>query len=725
MSVADIGTPIPRVDAYEKATGTAEYVADLKFEDLMYARTVRSDCPRGTIDRINYPDLPDGYTVVDWRDIPDCGNNRILMIADDWPVFAVKEVRFIGQIIALVVGPDRQILDELIGHIEVDYRRKTPCYTIQDAVSLAGGAVHGPDNLFAEYRIEHGNPVDAFRRAEKIIEEEFSTGYQEHIYLEPQGCVAVWEDGRFAIYASTQCPFYVQKAVAHALGCGKDTVRVIQPHIGGGFGGKEHYPDVLATAAAVAAKKVGKPVQLILDRQEDIRFTPKRHPSLIKIRTALDAADEIIGMDIDIKLNSGAYTTCSAVVLQRVVLHATGVYNFSNVLINGGAYATNMVPSDAFRGFGAPQAIFAIEMHMNHLAHEVETDPLELKRRHFYKKGDKTTTGGTLYDHVLLGNMLDTIRQFSGYKRKYGNERSGGADAQLDPHKGDQVLQRGLGISIFNHGCAFTGSGEQHLINGTVALEKGIDDRVRIFAAGVDMGQGVLTTFRKVVAAILDLSISDVLYDRPDTDLVPDSGPTCASRSIMVVGYLLQEAAKELRASWIDGEAIRIERAYKHPDYLHWDQESFSGDAYPSYGWGINAVEVEIDSATFEATVLNIWTIYDVGIPIDRRIVEGQAQGGMIQALGYAGLEKLNAHDGAFRQVSMADYAIPTSMDFPPVATDFVENPYPYGPFGAKGAGELVFDGAAAAFGAAVEAATDKRVYRIPITPEYLAELLS
>jgi CO/xanthine dehydrogenase Mo-binding subunit len=237
------------------------------------------------------------------------------------------------------------------------------------------------------------------------------------------------------------------------------------------------------------------------------------------------------------------------------------------------------------------------------------------------------------------------------------------------------------------------------------------------------MGQGLLTTFRKVVAGTLGIAIADVLYDNADTDLVPDSGPSCASRSIMIVGYLLQEAARQLRAEWREGREQEVWKDYSHPPHLQWDQDRLQGDAYPTWGWGVNAVEVTVDPVTFEVTTENAWTVYDVGYPVDRLIVEGQAHGGMNQALGWAGLESLETRDGAFQQASMADYCIPTSLDFPPTSTELWENPYPFGPFGAKGAGELVFDGGAPAFALAVQDALGTEIHQLPLTPERIMAL--
>ncbi len=705
--MASISAPVQRLDAIPKAEGRAPYLADLRFDkSMLHARIVASTCARGRVRSIRYPDLPQGYAAVDARDIPAGGTNRILMIKDDWPVFADPEVRFRGQTVALLVGPDRAVLASLVARTTVEYTEAKPVLSIDDSLALVGGPLHGTDNLFADYTVVKGDPDAAFARATDAVEEQFSTGAQEHVYLEPQGCVAVPESGRMTLHVSTQCPFYVRKAVAHALGWPRERVRVEVPEVGGGFGGKEHYPDVLATAAAVAALKTGRPVRIVLDRAEDMRVTCKRHPSRIRFRTALDDHGSVLGMEIDTVLDAGAYETCSPVVLQRALFTSTGVYDIPNVRVHGRAVATNVVPSDAFRGFGAPQALFAIEMHMDHLARRAGADPVDFRRRAFIRQGGTTLTNGRIHEEVLLGPMLDRILAASGYRAK--------AVAQ--------GIGRGIGISFAAHGCAFTGSGERDLIKARVGLRKHADDRVVILAAGVDMGQGLATAFRKVVAGSLGIPLASVQYDRVDTDLVPDSGPTIASRSTMVVGHLLELAARDLKDRWRDGEEQEAWQDYAHPPHLAWDPTTLQGDAYPAWGWGVNAVEVAVDVATREVAVVKAWAIYDPGVPVDRAALEGQAHGGMVQALGWAGLEKLENRGGEYRQATLADYAIPTSLDAPPIEVDFVENPYTLGPFGAKGAGELVFDGAAAAFAMAVQQAVGAEFHDLPLTSERIAE---
>jgi len=704
--MASISAPVQRLDAVPKAEGTAVYLADLAFEGLLHARIVPSTCARGRVRSIRWPELPPGYAVVDARDIPAGGVNRILMIKDEWPVFAGDEVRFRGQTVALLVGPDRSVLASLVARTRVDYAETKPVLSIDDSLALVGGPLHGTDNLFADYAVVKGDPDAAFARAAAVLEEQFSTGAQEHVYLEPQGCVAEPCGSRITIHSSTQCPFYVRKAVAHTLGWPRERVRVQVPEVGGGFGGKEHYPDVLATAAAVAALKVGKPVRIVLDRAEDMRVTCKRHPSRIRFRTALDDRGAILGMEIDVVLDAGAYETCSPVVLQRALFTSTGVYDIPNVRVRGRAVATDVVPSDAFRGFGAPQATFAIEMHMEHLARRAGADPVDFRRRFFMRQGGTTVTNGRIHEPVLLERMLEKVLDASGWRAKAGGRGTG----------------RGIGISFAAHGCAFTGSGERDLIKARVGLRKRPDDRVEILAAGVDMGQGLATAFRKVVAGALGIPVASVQYDRADTDLAPDSGPTIASRSTMVVGHLLELAARDLKERWRDGEPQETWRDYAHPPHLCWNPETLQGDAYPAWGWGVNAVEVAVDPVTREVSVVQAWAVYDVGVPVDRLALEGQAHGGMVQALGWAGLEKLENRGGEYRQATLADYAIPSSLDAPPIEVDFVENPYPLGPSGAKGAGELVFDAAGPAFAMAVQQAVGAEFHDLPLTPERIAE---
>lgn len=708
---ARISIPVRRIDAKEKAGGWAKYIGDYQFENLQHGRFLRSERARAKILEIKKPVFPEGYYYIDASDIPDVGKNNIQMIKDDWRVFAVDEVRYIGETIAIILGPDKQKVLDLLEAIEVVYEDLVPAFSFDDALACKGGPVFGDNNIFAEYLLNVGNTDNAFKLADKIVEGKYETGFQEHLYMETQGLVCTWEDEKITIYASAQCPFYIRKSVAGTLGVPLGDIRVRQVTTGGAFGGKEHFPDVIATPLAVAVNKIKKPVSMIYDRIEDISFTSKRHPSKIKIKTGLDKDHNIIAMEIDTLVNGGAYESSSPIVLQRAILHGLGVYNIPNAKIIGRAVASNTFPSDAYRGFGAPQGLFAIEMHMSHIAKELGLVSADFKRKHFIKTNDTTITNSKMHDDVKLEEMFTKIDEMSDYSSK------------VKRYENDPV--KGIGIAFVNHGGGFTGNGEQVVIKGDVKLKRLENNKVGLYVSVVEMGQGLQTTLRKIASQELGLDYLDIVYDNPDTDEVPDSGPTCASRSIMVVGYLVQECAKKLKAKWDEGVGVSTTHEYKHPEEFVWEQETLQGDAYPSYGWGINVIEVEIDPVTYEVKTTGIWAVWDIGVAIDETIMQGQSAGGIIQALGYASLEKCELKNGAFMQHTMADYTIPTSMDFPGVETAFIDNPYKYGPSGAKGAGELVFDAAPPAYAEAVQNAIGKRIYDIPVTPEMIMEALN
>ncbi len=705
-----ISTSVRRVDAVSKASGKAMYISDYEFDGLLYARVLRSEKPRAVITSISVPELPDGYYYIDAKDIPENGKNNIHMIKEDWHVFADGEVRFVGESIALVVGPEKEKVLDILNRIKISYEDKEPAYTIEEGLACKGGPIHGKDNLFGEYNLIKGDPDTAFKDAARIVEGTYRTGFQEHLYMEPQGMVGVWEEGKLTIYASAQCPFYIRKSVAGVIGVEESAVRIKQVTTGGAFGGKEHFPDVIAAPLAVAVNKIRKPIELIFDRIEDISYTCKRHPSKITIKTALDKENNIIGMDLDTVVNGGGYESSTLIVLQRALIHGLGVYNIPSAHVRGRAVATNTFPSDAYRGFGAPQGLFAIEMHMSQVAKEIGMLPSEFKRKYFIKTGDVTVTNTTMKDVVKLEEMLQAAEEMSGYPEKIKKYAE-------NPYKG-------IGISFVNHGGGFTGNGEQEIIKGVVRMKRTGDKTAALYVANVEMGQGLQTVLRKIAAKELDLSYTDIEYNNPDTDIVPNSGPTVASRSTMVVGYLIQECAKKLKERWNEGVGVETTHQYKHPEGLVWEQDTLQGDAYPAYGWGINVVEVEMDPITYEINTTGVWTVFDVGVPMDETIMAGQVSGGVIQALGYASIEKCEIVNGRFRQHTMADYVIPTTVDFPEIKNVFIDNPYRYGPSGAKGAGELVFDAAAPAYADAVQQLTGKNIYEIPVTPEMVMGVL-
>ena len=710
MQATKIGDRIVRVDAVQKARGEAVYVCDMTLPDMQYAYMVRSTIARGRIKAIHVPELPEGYYFISAKDIPAQGKNELWMIAKDWRCFAEDYVLYVGETIGLVVGPDRSVLKRIKAQIKIDYEEQTPAVTIDDGIHCVGGPMFPEknSNVMCELFCEKGRPMDeVFAEADEVFEETIETPYQEHVHLETNSAIADMEDGKFVFYASAQCPFDIRKSIAGLLDIPYDDIIVRQCTTGGAFGGKEHFPDVLCGALLVAENKIRKPIKMVFDREEDTQFSVKRHPSKCIYKTAVKDG-KITGVYGHIYYNCGAYLSSSYVVLQRGVFHGNGVYTFDNTYLKGEGIGTNMFPSCAFRGFGAPQTLFAIETHLDHLAHHLGVDPLEFKMQYLAKKGDETTTNGHIIEEVKLPEMLDVITRESDYWRKAKEYKPG--------------CGRGIGIALYNHGGAFTGNGEQAIIKAHARLVK-TGDRVSIQVGSTEMGQGFKTSLRKICAATLGVSIDQIEYLDPDTSKVVDSGPTAASRSTMIVGRLVERAAQEMKERWSEGD-FTTEVEYEHPDGYPWDQATFRGDAYLGYGWGVACVEVEVDKLTNEVKTLGVWSSNEIGKAIDELIVHGQINGGILQSLGYGSMEKLEVKGGRFKQKSMSDYVIPTSMDFPKQFYHIQENPYPWGPYGAKGMGELVFNGASAAYVDAVERALNTRFTSIPIPPEAIEEAM-
>ncbi|MFA5006759.1 MAG: xanthine dehydrogenase family protein molybdopterin-binding subunit [Candidatus Izemoplasmatales bacterium] len=692
----DIHDTVVRRDAAAKIAGRATYVGDLPIAGVLHARTVRSTIAKGEILSIAVPPLPQDCFVVGAADVP--GENAVRIIFKDMPVFADGEVRYIGEPILLVCGPDRAVVFDLAARVVVRYREDVPVF----ANVVAG----------ARYAYSKGDPEKAFAEAVRTVRESFSTGYQEQAYIEPQGMVGYPEDGgKVTLVGSMQCPYYVKNAVVGVLGCAEDRVRVIQAETGGAFGGKEEFPSLTGAQVAVAVRKTGRPVSLLYERTEDVETTTKRHPSTIELTAALDCDDRVVGLMATVAIDAGAYLGLSGVVLSRALIAATGAYTVPHLRVEGTAYLTNTVPTGAFRGFGAPQMFFAVEMFMGHLAARAGVDPIAYRRRHLARRGDLTSTSGLYRDPILVDGMIDRVLERSDYRRKVREFKKGDA-------------WRGIGLSVFFHGCGFTGSGEADHIKARVRLDKDSAGTVTIRIASVDMGQGAATALSKIVAAVLGRPLETVVFPHPDTDLAPDSGPTVASRTTMIVGGLLARAALRLKEEWTEGSAQSVEERYVQPEGIVWDEERFLGDAYPAYSWGVVAVEVEVDRRTFQVDLKGVWSCYDAGTAIDPLLAEGQADGGLTQGIAYGYLERMEVKDGRVRQKNLTDYMIPTAVDVCPADTVFIENPYAFGPFGAKGLGELTLVGGAPAVAAAIEHAIGRKISSIPATPESIMELI-
>ncbi len=679
-----ISQSVVKKDHAPKVSGRSVYVADYPSEGVLCGKLLRAKVARAKVLRVEVPELPEGYFYVDAKDVP--GDNNVNIVLDDTPVFCRETVEYIGEPIAMLCGPDPKVVERLRDACKVEYEELTPVLDLRAATEQ-----------FFDYNFGHGDVDKAFAEADKVYDEEFETGYQEQAYLETQGMMAEPEEGgRMFVHGSSQCAYYIHGAVARVLGCGPSGVHVLQDVTGGGFGGKEAFPSILGCQVAVAARKCGKSVRCVFDRREDMEYTSKRHPSLCRYRVAVKDG-RVTAMDIDVIFNAGAYSTLSAVVLQRGIIAAPGIYNVPNVRVHGCARKTNTSPCGAYRGFGAPQTFFAVEMIMDHIARDLGVDSLAFKEAHLVKQGDTTSTCGKYHFPVPIPVMIDEIDKACDYRAKRA--------AYAKPQTGR--FRRGIGMSMYFHGAGFTGSGERDLIKAVAKLRKYKDGTVEVLASNGEIGQGVRTTFPKIVAHELNIPLDKVYYSHPDTARVPDSGPTVASRSLMVVGELLRRAAIKLREQWVDGEEQEVEERFKEPDFMiPFYIDKFEGDAYPTYAWAVNAIELEIDTHTGLAKVLGAYGSFDVGTPIDYNVVLGQMEGGFLQGIGYASIEKMDYDaKGRIRNNSFSDYLIPTAKDVPNLKCMLHVEKYPDGPYGAKGAGELPLVGAPGAYLEAMEQA--------------------
>ncbi len=724
-----------RVEGLSKLTGRALYVDDLSVDGCLWGATVRSPSPRGRIRSIRFGDSVDWseFTVVDHRDIP--GSNSVFLIEEDQPVLAADRVQHLHEPVLLLAHPDRDSLRRAVAVVDIEVDPEPPVLDFR--ISPRPDQIqYGDDNVLKHLRIEKGEVERALTKAPHVIEGVYETGAQEHVYLETQGMVAWEDDGVITVTGSMQCPYYIVDAFKHALDRPEDRIRIIQSATGGGFGGKEEFPSGIALHAALLALKAGRPVKLIYERSEDMAVSTKRHPSRVRHRTGVDADGRLLAQDIEVVLDGGAYVTLSPVVLSRSIIHAAGPYACEHVRIDGRAMLTNSPPFGAFRGFGAPQGLFACERHMDRIAAELGIDPVELRRINLIREGDSTATGQVIRDGADRVAVMERALELSEFDERRAEHSVFNAV--------EQTRRRGIGLATFFHGAGFTGSGEVFL-DSEVHVAGLPDGRVEVRTANVEMGQGALTVFTQLVVDRLGVGPESVVIAPADTSIVPDSGPTVASRTAMVVGGLVERACDDLRETVglgadVDGgsltAAIRAWHAshpgedllgrarYRQPEHIEWDDESYRGDAYGAFAWGAYVADIEVDLRTFAVTVRDFVAVQEIGRVLNETLARGQIQGGVVQALGWALLEECKWRDGALENAQLTNYIIPTTRDVPPIRVEFLEAPYPHGAGGAKGIGELPFDGAAPAVANALAAAGAGDPRSIPLTPERVMDLV-
>ena len=695
-----VGQNVPRKDGIGKATGTALYADDITFPGMLHGRTIRSTIARGKLLSAKVRGETPGLIVADYRDVP--GRNVCYLIEQDQPFLVERDVRHQAEPILLLAHHDREVVNGV--QVEIEYEKLEPVFDPEKS-----------DAVFKYIDIKKGDVERALGKADLIIEGTYTTGYQEHVYIEPNGVIAVPENGGLAVYGSVQCPFYVIKALRSLLGDSMP-IRVIQTETGGGFGGKEEYPSMIAGHACLLALKSGKPVKIIYDRVEDMIATTKRHPSIVRHRTGVMRDGRIVAMDVDVLLDGGAYVTLSPVVLSRGTIHAAGPYRCDNTRIQGRAVMTNTPPNGAFRGFGAPQTEFAVEVHIERIAEALGMDSVTLREMNALTPGDRTATGQLLRDDCSALMVLEEAVRRTDFRKK------------RDAYKG---TNKAIGLALFYHGAGFTGSGERHL-NSKARLDLTATG-VTIAVGSTEIGQGTRTMHAQIVADALGVPYDIIQVAQPDTSKVADSGPTVASRTCMVVGKILEECAIEMRAKigklspaeyYKKHGELSVLRTYEPPAWIEWNDQTYLGDAYATFAWGCDVVELEIDRDTWEVTPIKVTAVQEFGRPIHPKLARGQIEGGTAQGMGFALLEHVVMKDGAMANAQLTNYVIPTTLDTPEYDIVMLENRYADGPFGAKGLGELPMDGPAPAVVNAIRHfGLDLR--QVPATPEIIASCAS
>ncbi len=753
-----IGKSYKRPDGPDKTTGKTKFITDIKVENVVYGHPIYSQIPFGKIKSIDTTEAKKvlGFCRVFFADdIP--GENQIGVILKDQPLFAEKIVRFIGDSIGIAIGESESAAKLLAEKVKIKYEEYEPYFSINKSKSATNNFIHD-NNIACEHQSLKGNVNNGFTESKHIIEADFKTPAQEHYYLEPQGCIAIPRSDGIEIHGSLQCPYYIQKAVAIVLGINIDKVVVIQSPTGGAFGGKEDIPSELAARAAVAAKRLNRPVKMIYNRHDDVQLTSKRHPFQMHYKVGVSEDGKLLAAEINLEESAGSYATLSSVVSYRSTIQAMGPYVIPNIKVKSTSYYTNLPPNGAFRGFGSPQATFGHERMMDIIASKIGMDPIELRLKNVLRLGDATSTNHKLTASV---GIKETIEK-SAEAARWNHRRNGGEN------NGRYLYGIGIGASHYGN-CL--GAAGWHMDGAGANIQLNRDGTVSVAYGLIDMGQGAITVVTQMTAETLGIDPNRITVLPTDTRNVPDSGPSVASRNVVMTGNAIRNAAEKLllvlHSAGADilncvRDSIKIENdnvsnnmndniinfggliefiynnnpslqlsnyliqkdGWWHTPKLDYNADIGQGEAYFTYSYATHIAKVRVDKLTGLVKVEKVWAAHDVGKAINPAGVEAQVEGGIAQGIGYALTENLKIHGGKVLTDNLSTYLLPTALDISEVETIIVEDPEPLGPWGAKGIGEPAIIPTAAAIANAVSNAIGKPINEIPISPDKVLEIL-
>jgi len=709
-----IGTSQPRPDALGKVTGTANYPADLVRPGMLHLQIVFAHRPHARIRSIdvnaalNYPGV---VAVLTAADIP---HNAFGLIDADQPVLCNDIVRFEGDKVALVVAENKDAAITGAKLVLVDYEDLPAVTNPRAALAPDAPLVHAHlrSNQLLHVPIRKGNVAHAFDEADVVLDGEFTTSWQEHAFLQPEAGIAYVDDrNRVVIETAGQWLHEDRRQIAEILQLPEEQVIIRYAAIGGAFGGREDIS--IQHVLALAAWKLRRPCTLVWSREESMTAHHKRHPVNIRCRWGAMKDGRITAVRAEVIADGGAYASTSVEVLKAITLFVSGCYEIPNIVVDGYVAYTNNIPCGAFRGFGAPQAQFASEVMVTRLAQAVGIDPIEMRCRNIYREGSIEPTQQPLPSGVSALPVLERCVEEARKRMGYGTN---------EPHATTApYVRRGIGIAcgIKNVGYSF-GYPEQATATvelfGEADLERAI---VRVGAA--DVGQGSHLILRQIAAETLGLSLDKVTMICDDSREAPNAGSASASRMTLMGGSAVQEAAAEAKRKWgyTDDQHVVVTKQYRPPVTTQLDPTTGASRPNYCYGYAAQAVEVEVNMLTGQVQVLKIISVHDVGRAINRQQVEGQIEGCLAQALGYALLENFQVRDGHVLTPYFSTYLLPTIRDMPteivPVILELAD---PNGPYGARGMAEMPLVPFAPAIATAIHDAIGVWVTQQPMTPE-------
>lgn len=741
-----------RPDAMAKATGQTRYVGDLSLPGMLHAAVAISDRASAQIVDIDVAParkMAGVESVLTAVDIP--GDNQIGVIFPDQPLLVTDQVRMIGDRLALVAARTPEEAWDAARAIDPTYIDQPGVFNPEEALEATAPAIHGDNNLLHTFQVLRGQYAEATPEADVVVEASYQIGGQDHAYLEPQACLAVPEGDRITVFASCQCPFYIQQAVARALAIPLASVRVEQAPTGGAFGGKEDYPSEPAACAALLAWSTRRPVRLLYSREFDLQVTTKRHPMVVHHRWGANRDGRLEFAEVEAVLDCGAYAGLSTVVAERANVSAIGPYSVPSVNVRTRIAYTNNLFGGAYRGFGAPQVSFASEATMDTLAARLEIDPVEFRRINVVTAEDPLT---------CTGQSLDAPQMALACLDRAVNDAE---QHRLTP-RAPEVWKRGRGVSLTLYGINLH-KGGQFLDKSSAVVILQPDASAIVRVGLTEMGQGNLTAIQAVTAAALGLEVERVQVWQPDTTTVADSGPTVASRGSHASGRAVLNAVERLRkrldpiaAELIGCEPQEVElvagraqikggqlsiplvdvtremanrriepisTGWYRSEPRDFDETTGLGAPYSSYAMACHVVDVAVDPDLGLVRVEHVAAAHDAGQVLHRLAAEGQVEGGVVQAMGWALTEELKLKQGRLLNPSFTDYLIPTSDDAPPITVALLDDAPGRGPFGAKGIGEPSFIPTAAAIRNAVCAALGTEVNHLPLTPPVIVRALA